>query len=312
MRTLTLGVCVCLLIAACSSKPDDASSNIAAAQAAKKENAELRRTIKLIEPFFQRMGKPSAYDWLGSHKEPGQTFEEYIDSDPVKPTKERQKIYILPLGKFTPEQQKVIEIASGYLGVFYDLPIAKLPARMLPVLQKAGDSRMTSSAGQRGLGKQFRTGFIMDTVLKPILADDAAALIAFTNEDLYPDASMNYVFGQASMEDRVGVWSLFRLQQNASYDTFLRRTIKIATHETGHMFSMHHCTKYECVMSGTNYLGETDRRPIDACPECTAKVCWLSHAVPSERYEKLAAYCRANGLAKESESFNRLAAAVRS
>ena len=41
----------------------------------------------------------------------------------------------------------------------------------------------------------------------------------------------------------------------------------VIAHETGHMFSMRHCTKYECLMSGTNHLNETDRRPIDACPE---------------------------------------------
>ena len=34
-------------------------------------------------------------------------------------------------------------------------------------------------------------------------------------------------------------------------------------HETGHMFSMRHCTKYECLMSGTNHMGETDRRPLE-------------------------------------------------
>src|SRR3712207_7363776 len=39
----------------------------------------------------------------------------------------------------------------------------------------------------------------------------------------------------------------------------LLRTLKIAAHETGHMFSVRHCTKYECVMNGSNHLGETDR-----------------------------------------------------
>ena len=122
---------------------------------------------------------------------------------------------------------------------------------------------------------------------------------------------MNYVFGQASMENRVGVWSLFRLGEHTNYDTFLRRTLKIAAHETGHMFSMHHCKKYECVMSGTNHLGETDSRPIDACPECMAKVCWLSDISPKDHYEKLAAYCRQNGMIKEADEFDLKAAAVK-
>src|SRR5690606_25214957 len=112
--------------------------------------------------------------------------------------------------------------------------------------------------------------------------------------DLFPNESMNYVFGQASFDARVGVWSLARLDDNASYDKFLRRTLKIAAHETGHMFSMRHCIKYECLMSGTNHLGETDRRPIDACPECTAKICWLSDISAADRYRKLAEFTKRN------------------
>jgi archaemetzincin len=121
---------------------------------------------------------------------------------------------------------------------------------------------------------------------------------------------MNYVFGQASFDARVGIWSLARLKENATYDIFLRRLLKIAAHETGHMFSIKHCTKYECVMSGTNYLGETDSRPIDACPECMAKICWLSDVSPKDRYERLAAYCRKNGLRAEALDFDRKAKAV--
>ena len=58
-------------------------------------------------------------------------------------------------------------------------------------------------------------------------------------------------------------------------------------HETGHMFTMRHCTKYECLMSGTNHLGESDRRPIDVCPECMLKIAWAMNYDPIERYENL-------------------------
>ncbi|HTH51913.1 MAG TPA: hypothetical protein VL501_08270, partial [Pyrinomonadaceae bacterium] len=99
-------------------------------------------------------------------------------------------------------------------------------------------------------------------------------------------------------------------RERGSFDVFLHRTIKIATHETGHMFSIKHCTAYECVMSGTNHLGETDRRPIDACPECMAKVCWLSDQEPRDRYLRLAQFCRNNGLTKAAVEFDKKAAAL--
>ena len=64
-------------------------------------------------------------------------------------------------------------------------------------------------------------------------------------------------------------------------------------------------------MSGTNHLAETDSRPIDACPECTAKICWLTDVDQEERYEKLAAFCRKTGLTKEADEFSRKASAVK-
>ena len=291
-------------LTSCSKAEDKPASNMSAAREAKKELKELRESIKKVAPFFEGMRTPVANDWLASHKEPGQTFEEYIDSDPTKPTKERQKIYVLPLGTFNAQQTKIVDATAGYLEAFFDLEVVELPPRQLTVT--------SPNMRQDRLSKfrQIKTGHILNDILKPMLPADAAALIAFTTDDLYPDESMSYVFGQASLENRVGVWSLARLDDNADYDKFLKRTLKIAAHETGHMFSMMHCTKYECLMSGTNHLGETDRRPIDACPECMAKISWLSDVEPAIRYKNLAKYSKTIGLNAETIEFDRKAAAV--
>ncbi len=280
---------------------------MSAAREAKKEFAELRADIRKIEPFFKPMGKPGNSDWLASHNEPGQTFDQYLNADPKRPSKERDKIYVLPLGTFTAQQKKIIDITTGYLEAFYDLPVVQLPARGLPNVTKADASRISRETHK----KQLLARYINDDILLPMFPKDATALIALTNEDLFPEQSKSYVFGEASLENRVGVWSLARLGETGDYNTFLRRTLKIAAHETGHMFSMRHCTKYECVMSGTNQLAETDSRPIDACPECMAKICWLSDITPAARYDRLAAFCRKNGLNKEADEFVRKSAAVK-
>ncbi len=295
---------IILFLIGCSRPDEKPASNMTAAREGKKAIKELRDNIPKIEPFFKVMGKPGNSDWLGSHNEPGQTFEEYLDADPTKPTKDRQKIYVLPLGTFDAKQKKMIEVTADYLELLYDLPVEQLPPRpLVAVYPNIRQNRFTHT-------RQIKTGYILNDILTPMLPKDAAALIAFTPDDLYPDESMNYVFGQASLENRVGVWSLSRLDDNTDEMGFLRRTLKIAAHETGHMFSMRHCTKYECLMSGTNHLAETDSRPIDACPECTAKICWLSGADQRARYEKLAAFCRKNGLNKEADEFTRKTAAV--
>lgn len=294
-----------ILLFACSGSDTKPASNMTAAREAKKEIKLLRADIRKIEPFFKPMGKHGMSDWLASHNEPGQTFEEYLDADPTKPTKARQTIYVLPLGEFNAKQQRLIDAAAGYLEVFYDLKVAQMPAKALNTT--AANMRVNKLTKVR----QIKTGFILNDILKPMVPADAAALIAFTTDDLYPDESMNYVFGQASLDDRVGVWSLSRLDDNTDEMGFLRRTLKIAAHETGHMFSIRHCTKWECLMSGTNHLAETDSRPIDACPECTAKICWLSDISSEERYNKLTAYVRSLGLAKEADEFDKKAAAVK-
>ncbi|MEJ7624193.1 MAG: archaemetzincin [Pyrinomonadaceae bacterium] len=288
----------------CSGTSDRPASNMAAAREAKAERKELRDAIKKIEPFFQPMGTPAGYDWLASHNEAGQTFEEYLDAEPVKPTAERKKIYVLPLGKFAANQLSLIEVTAAYLEVFYDLPVERMPAiEMKSPWPHFRQNKITKT-------RQIKSGYILDEILKPRLPLDAAALIAFTADDLYPNESMNYVFGQASLENRVGVWSLHRLDDNAKQQVFLNRTLKVAAHETGHMFSMRHCTKYECVMSGTNHLGETDRRPLDACPECTAKICWLSDITAETRYRRLADFSAKKGWVKESKDYAAKASAV--
>ncbi len=147
----------------------------------------------------------------------------------------------------------------------------------------------------------------MNELMIPRLADDAVVMLTFTASDLFPGPEWNYVFGMASLNDRVGVWSIHRLgnpdNSREEYQQCLIRTLKLASHETGHMFSMPHCTKYECNMSGVNHLGETDRRPLDACPECMAKICWGLKYNPAERYQKLAEFFKNQSLEKEQKYY---------
>lgn len=293
-----------LLLTGCRVDEQAANANSSTPQ---DDLTELRTAMKEVGPFFQPMRSPQRYDWLGSHNEPGQTFDQYLASNPTRPSADRRRIYLMPLGNFSRKEQKVLDVAAAYLEAFYNLPVTKMPARALAMPVGAGDRRRTPGSKS----EQVRTGYIVDTVLKRAVPGDAAGLIAFTNVDLFSDSSMSFVFGQASARDRVGIWSIYRLGERADGATFLRRVLKIAAHETGHLFGFAHCTKYECVMSGTNYLGETDRRPIDACPECMAKVCWLTLISPAERYRKLADLCRRNGLDKEAKEFEAKRSAVR-
>lgn len=298
-----------VLLASCA-KQDAQPDNAISEPPADARTEQLKRQRDAVTGIFKPM-KILDGDWLQTQSEPGETFEQYIASGPTLPTDQRRTIYIQPIGRFTGEQRKAIRLTAEYMRAFYSLPVELLADRGLGKVP--ADLKRKAGYPPRD---QIRTQYFIDDVLPKMLKDDAAALIAFTNYDLYPGDTWSFVFGQASLERRVGVWSLYRmndiiLEADNPKDRLLFRTLKIAMHETGHMFSMRHCTKYECLMSGTNHLLETDRRPVDNCPECMAKLAWAMNYDPAERYEKLAEFWerqRESGLAVE---FRRKAEAVR-
>ena len=286
---------------------DRTATNTAAAPERDKRITELSKEKNLLTGFFKPMAVQDG-DWLGSHPEDGETFEGYVESRPTLPTADRKTIYIQPIGKFSGEQHSVIRSTADYMRAFYSLPVVLRDARPLGKVPD-GMTRL-----QYPNNRQIQTNYFIDQLLPELLPRDAAALICFTSFDLYPGDTWNYVFGQASLEKRVGVWSLWRLEKDngkpAGKDLFLDRTLKVAMHETGHMFSMRHCTKYECLMSGTNHLGETDRRPLDTCPECTMKIVWAMKYPAAERYKNLAEFWRKQGRADEQKQMLEKAQAV--
>ena len=114
---------------------------------------------------------------------------------------------------------------------------------------------------------------------------------------------------QGVISERVGVWSIARNGDphggDAEFRLCLLRTLKIASHETGHMFSMQHCTLYECNMCGSNNREEVDRHPLWLCPHCLAKLCHATGADPIQRFKDLAAFSKRVGLNAEQEFYEK-------
>jgi archaemetzincin len=260
---------------------------------------ELARMMEVLRPLHARLAPPSPGDWLEIHHEEGQTFQAYLACDPAVPTEGRSVLYVQPIGTFTPGQHRILDKVTEGLTAFLGLPVKTLPA--------LGDDAIPRRARRRiqGTGqRQLLTTYLLDHLLQPRLPEDGAACIGLTGEDLWPGKGWNFVFGQASIRNRVGVWSLARLgNPDGNPDSFRRcllRGLGTAVHETCHMFSMRHCTAYECVMCGSNSLEEADRHPVWFCPECLAKVCFAVRSDPEVRIQAMEAYCRRNGLSKEA------------
>ncbi|MDX1679689.1 MAG: archaemetzincin [Akkermansiaceae bacterium] len=259
--------------------------------------------IGKLRPLHQPLGPPKPGEWLANNKEPGQTFRQYVTQDPIRPTDKRGTICILPIGDFTEDQLKVVKLTAEYMEIFYSLPVKMMDA--LPDDEIPEHARRVHPTwGDR----QFLSTYILDEVLKARLPKDGCVILGLTATDLWPGDGWNFVFGQASIRERVGVWSIYRKgDPSLSEDAFrlcLLRTIKTAVHETGHMFSIRHCTAYECLMCGSNSLPESDGRPVAFCPECMAKVCWVTKADPLERMKKLAAFCKEQGFESDLKLYS--------
>ena len=144
------------------------------------------------------------------------------------------------------------------------------------------------------------TTYVLDTVLKPRRPKDAVAVLGITASDLWPGKDWNFVFGQASLSERVGIWSLSRFGDPTKGEDerrrFLVRTLKLAVHETGHMFGIRHCVHFKCGMNGSNSLDETDGSTLAFCPECVAKICWACRVPPAKWFAEMAKFGKRNEL----------------
>src|SRR5687768_14234 len=192
-----------LLLTACG-PPEKKVANTSAAPALDTRSAKLVKTKESLARFFEPMTVREG-DWLDSHPEDGETFEEYVRSKPTLPTAQRKTVYIQPIGKFTAMQRQAIKRTAEYMEAFFNLPV------VLRAEQPLGNVPRDMTRTQYPNNLQIRTSYFLDDVLPKTLPADAAALICLTSNDLYPGDTWNYVFGQASLEKRVGVWSLWRL-----------------------------------------------------------------------------------------------------
>jgi archaemetzincin len=226
---------------------------------------------KLFSKNDKDLGYPKPGEWLYEHKERGQSFDQYKKQDPVRTTPSQNKIYLLPIGKFSKPQEAVIEYTRDYLSIFFQLETIELPVISDDIIPP------TSKRVRENGSTQLLSTYILE-LLKKRIPKDGIALMAITEKDLYPKPEWNFVFGQASFHDKVGVSSIYRYSKETidsnNYHLCLGRLISTSSHEIGHMFSIRHCTNAVCVMNGSNSLQESDSRPNRLCSECLQKLQW--------------------------------------
>lgn len=256
------------------------------------ESAPLRKLL-IPDDDFSAISPPGRNDWLTWHAEQGQTYEEYCDSKPNKPDPTRKILYLLPIGEFDDETSPDFKTLGAYASSFFQMEVKVLPAHFPHELEF--EPRKNPRSGQRQLLTRGITKF-----LSTQLPADGYCLLGLTMADLYPAPSWNFVFGEASLAERVGIFSLVRYdpafwgdERGKNFrDVILQRACKVLTHETSHMFGMQHCIYFVCVVNGANHMDETDGHPQHLCPLWLRKMHYATGFDAVKRYRDLAAFYR--------------------
>jgi archaemetzincin len=260
---------------------------------------EVRRAFE-PQAGFKPLPKPRPGEWLDRHPEPGQSVTQFERSARVVPTTERRTLFILPIGRFESGLSPRLSTLADYVQRFIGLPVQVLPA--------VADGTLPARKRTHGGVEQLLTGDLLEA-LRARVPPAAYGLVGVTMSDLFPAPRWNYVFGEARFTERVGVYSFARYdphfhgepREPTAAHLILERSLKVMTHEIGHMFGVEHCTAYLCVMNGSNSLEETDRAPMHMCPVCLRKLHLAVGFSPTERYGALAAFYRAHAFSAEAQ-----------
>jgi len=250
---------------------------------------------------FQPIRAPGGLDWLANHRELGQGMDEFVSSRPNVPDNRRKKIYMIPIGYLDRQGGPPVARLVEFSHAFFGLEAADLPGLDL---RKA---HVTKRRLSPATAEQILTTDVL-ALLKERLPGDAFALLGVTMEDLYPAEDWNYVFGQASLRDRVGIYSFARYNRAQNGEKgmdvdrlLLRRSCHILAHEAGHMFGVAHCVWYQCVMNGSNHIQEFDSQPLHLCPVDLRKLQWSVRFDAVERYKRLLAFSERAGFRNDAE-----------
>jgi archaemetzincin len=261
------------------------------------------RAFEADSADFQPKRAPQPGDWMARFHETGMSFDEYVASRPTQRQGARNVLVLQPLGSFHSSEREQLKELATYTEAFFDTKVRLAPTAPLP---KAG---RRSRQGENGQWIQHHTERILNTLIESHLPEDAVCVLGVTLEDLYPEPSWNYVFGEASLEQRVGVYSLARYQARfwggketrESRRLALLRSFKVLAHETGHLFSLPHCRRFECLMNGSNSLDEMDRQPLEPCCVCLKMLAYNLRFDIQSRYRRLMTIYERNGLSEQRD-----------
>jgi archaemetzincin len=249
-----------------------------------------------LRHLAEAMPGPGPGGRLAGRREKGQTFAQYLATNPNRRGREYTTIYLCLLGEFDGPRRRILDLVQEYLGLFFSTPVRVHRQASLSEIPAAARRRHPRT-GQN----QLLTPFILQDLLRPDLPGDALAYLAVTGRDLWTGESWDHVFGEADLYNRVGVLSTYHNgwpgdEGGEPFRLNLRRTLLVAAHEAAHTLTMKHCTAHRCLMNDCNGHEDRDAMPLNPCPVCLRKLIWNLQVEPAGHLRRLAAFCEEHGL----------------
>lgn len=266
----------------------------------------LRARFSSLAPLQEPMGSVRPGEWQAFWNEPEESPRRYVVGMPNVQSPTRRTLDILPVGAFTPAQERILEETVRYVEVYFNTAVQRLPTR--PASQLPMEARHTV----RGQATRLHASYMVDTYLKPLRREESWGIMAVTALDLHAGSGREGIYGETLLYGRTGIFSMARFgdpdKDAQTYRTVLARTLKCATHEIGHLLSLRHCKTYRCTMNGRIGLEEFDVAPTSMCPDCLTKLGFAMEDIdPVSRFRRLAPLAREFRLARDADYFERAA-----
>lgn len=166
-----------------------------------------------------------------------------LASGPLEAAREdKMMIEIMPLGEV---ENQVLEYLMGNLPAVFGAQLSRAETVAIP--EKAFNFSRN----------QYHASVIIQSLFEAKRPPGSLTL-AVIDKDLYVP-ELNFVFGQADRLHNICVISLIRLRQSyyglpEDENIFLKRVLKEAVHELGHLLNLGHCPNPRCVMHFSNSL----------------------------------------------------------